>query len=835
MSVKIETRGGDRPKRTRDGERGAVMIVFALAVGMLAAGAATVVYTVGLSRQHYASKLMPRVRAQAAAESVLATQLQAIADAENNELAAIGITNLGTWGKYTLTDEGAKTFRLTTRAEFDRERYGLSAFLKEPIHELFRKSIYAGNQNGGEINLRFGPDRVNFTRKFTAGTDASFNSLFKNQDVSAPDTNYVNRSKALKASLPITGTESTDGVMEFGYRSQNHGTGKSSSATTEVGLPGSTFPAAVKKVLDSKPTVEYQRPAGFAYGTGGTGTATEKSNGGYSGTWDPTKGPIASDRFYFDVMPDENLMYVYDSARKVNAATAATPAGPDTWVPPTETAAGYWKKNPGTAASAGSVEVTKGTNILAIYRYADAVDGGIGQNKVVTNPDVIAGSVYVNKDEAQTSDSITIGKAGAGFGDPGMLVAQSYDDISGTTTVPAPSDIATDGTIGAGQYVYDAAVFPRIATATAGDLATGSNGSVTPEYGRIPPPDLTEQNYLGTADVIVRPPTAGKDVYQRTSTGAIKKDSAGNVLYNDQLDITSNIGGYSPSSDAGFFIRPSSYMNDVNDDVPRFFKDATNKYDATKHDKYMFVLGSDKTATVAPSNDSGIAIWGAAEGGIPTSKQMTGAKYNTMEIDPALNRKTIYVDGNLVVEPDGARILAQAVGGGDGKREVTVVVKGNIYLADALMASSKDIGLVFIAIGDDASYEDANNNGKFDTGERLIGTGSYAKEGSGNIYFGDTSTSAADPIGVSTAYLYAQNNFHVLAPNDKNKGQEFGIIGNMTAGNKIFFNGRGKSTLYVKNDTRLGLGKISPKGLPRSFSYRVASWTFAGSTEVLGD
>ena len=83
--------------------------------------------------------------------------------------------------------------------------------------------------------------------------------------------------------------------------------------------------------------------------------------------------------------------------------------------------------------------------------------------------------------------------------------------------------------------------------------------------------------------------------------------------------------------------------------------------------------------------------------------------------------------------------------------QVTVVVEGNLYIADDLQYTNDDNAILFIVKGSDSSpesYVDENRDYRYDAGEKILndqsdpndpGHGVYdgPVEGQGNVFFGD--------------------------------------------------------------------------------------------------
>ena len=157
------------------------------------------------------------------------------------------------------------------------------------------------------------------------------------------------------------------------------------------------------------------------------------------------------------------------------------------------------------------------------------------------------------------------------------------------------------------------------------------------------------------------------------------------------------------------------------------------------------------------------------------------------------NNKVYYIDGNLWVHNLSSMSFAIAgpTSGGAGM-DITIVVKGNIYISDNIYLKDKaKDGLALIALKDSAVKD------------------------SGNIYFGDPTFGTLEHM---SAFMYAENDFH-----DNNLSATGSAIvtvdGNMTAGNQVNINrdyGKQHSKLTVNFDDRISTKKISMPGLPKT-------------------
>ncbi len=155
---------------------------------------------------------------------------------------------------------------------------------------------------------------------------------------------------------------------------------------------------------------------------------------------------------------------------------------------------------------------------------------------------------------------------------------------------------------------------------------------------------------------------------------------------------------------------------------------------------------------------------------------------------------------------------------------VTLVVEGNVYVADDVEYDGEDDGLLIIAKSPDGeeSYTDLNRNYRWDEGEPVLnddGDGRYdgPVEGSGNIFFGDPRFGTG---GVTDGYLYAQNNVYLV--NEGTEGRYgsdervWGVQGFLSAGNLIDLGdrrgGRNYENFRVRYDTRFR--RLDFKGVP---------------------
>jgi len=156
------------------------------------------------------------------------------------------------------------------------------------------------------------------------------------------------------------------------------------------------------------------------------------------------------------------------------------------------------------------------------------------------------------------------------------------------------------------------------------------------------------------------------------------------------------------------------------------------------------------------------------------------------------NRKLYYIDGNLWVHNLSAMSLEFADPSNGSGVQITLVVKGNIYISDNIFIKDKNKdGIALIALKDSAVKD------------------------SGNIYFGDPTFGTLEHM---SAFMYAENNFY-----DNNLSATGSAVvsvdGNMTAGNQVSINrdsGTQHSKLTVNFDARVSTKQITLPGLPKA-------------------
>ena len=170
---------------------------------------------------------------------------------------------------------------------------------------------------------------------------------------------------------------------------------------------------------------------------------------------------------------------------------------------------------------------------------------------------------------------------------------------------------------------------------------------------------------------------------------------------------------------------------------------------------------------------------------------------------PYSNHTVFYVEGNLWV----FNLLTNSFKFKQPQNDpnaFTIVVKGNIYIADNLfyLNQNKD-GFALIALKDPSVPD------------------------SGNIYLGDPSDGTLKQVD---SFLYAENNFYDNNL-DEHGSRDVTINGNMTAGDQVDIErdyGHQHSKLIVNYDGRLVSGSLNLPGIPSMTgvitAYTVLSW-----------
>lgn len=213
----------------------------------------------------------------------------------------------------------------------------------------------------------------------------------------------------------------------------------------------------------------------------------------------------------------------------------------------------------------------------------------------------------------------------------------------------------------------------------------------------------------------------------------------------------------------------------------------------------------------------------------------------TLSFGHSLDGGLVLVKGNLWIHDTSSFTISMPRG---SKEQVTIVVEGNLYIADDLEYNNDQNALLFIVKGKDdnpESYIDENRNYKYDPGEKILhddGDGVYEGpiEGQGNVFFGDPRFGTG---GVTDGYIYAQNNVYLVnpprnvQPPSNAQDQIFGVYGFLSAGGIVDLGDRTGGSTYnnfrVKYDPRLENGTVKFKGMPKAMGggwqgMAVVSW-----------
>lgn len=214
---------------------------------------------------------------------------------------------------------------------------------------------------------------------------------------------------------------------------------------------------------------------------------------------------------------------------------------------------------------------------------------------------------------------------------------------------------------------------------------------------------------------------------------------------------------------------------------------------------------------------------------------------STLSFGNSRDGDLILIKGNLWIHDTSAFTIDMPQG---SDVRITIVVEGNLYIADDLNYTNGQNGILFIVKGSDTSpesYIDENRNYQFDAGEQLMhddGDGVYEGpvEGQGNVYFGDPRFGTG---GVTDGYIYAQNNVYMVNPptnvQPPSAAQDriFGVYGFLSAGGIMDLGDRAGGSNYnnfrVKYDPRLQNGDLTFKGMPSTLGggwqgLSVVSW-----------
>ena len=315
-----------------------------------------------------------------------------------------------------------------------------------------------------------------------------------------------------------------------------------------------------------------------------------------------------------------------------------------------------------------------------------------------------------------------------------------------------------DGDIYSGEDVLMEGAATVTGTIRAQDAILGATGETQVSQ---PVPDLKAMDYAGTADI---------DVAALFDSGEYwSSDSAGGSAYQMPESSPAHIFRKNPTdrvSDTSSTVKDDFFLEDPYESVSADYgKDGSNPYEFT----LSGVSGE-------PGEDS--------------------------------NHKVFYIDGNLWVHNKKTYSLALGHDEPDGV-QITIVVSGNIYLADNLFYEDADVdGIALIAMVD----EDV--------------------EDSGNIYFGDP---AFGTLQQMNAFMYAENNFYDLNL-DQSGSAHVTLNGNMTAGNHVEVErdyGSSHTKLSVHFDDRISTGELEMPNLPLGggqdgAEYLVVSWRRVG-------
>jgi hypothetical protein len=166
--------------------------------------------------------------------------------------------------------------------------------------------------------------------------------------------------------------------------------------------------------------------------------------------------------------------------------------------------------------------------------------------------------------------------------------------------------------------------------------------------------------------------------------------------------------------------------------------------------------------------------------------------------------RVIYIDGNLWIHNQRTYSMQiSGPGGGLMPARVTLVVRGNVYIADNLFYNDNETtGLAIIALKDPIIPD------------------------SGNIYFGDPRFGTLLSM---SSFMYAENNFYDNNL-DAQGSKKVTLKGTMAAGNKVAISrtyGKQHSKLTVNFDDRLRTGALQLLGLPNqqeTLQYEVVAW-----------
>lgn len=240
----------------------------------------------------------------------------------------------------------------------------------------------------------------------------------------------------------------------------------------------------------------------------------------------------------------------------------------------------------------------------------------------------------------------------------------------------------------------------------------------------------------------------------------------------------------------------------VNTGVESGMNSTVTTVDSESDPAHIFALGVSDDLGAAGATDNPnyfLGDWYELTGG--NTNRRNG---ETITIDGDGNEKVYFVEGNVWVETNG---YGPTIYGPDGGTvRVTIIARGNIYVADEVSMDVANSAIALVAVTDGESYHDldenhvftftdTNDNGVHDAGEPHSdpilhddGNGVYDGpiEGSGNVYFGDPNVG---PLGHVNAFMYAENSFDDWALDRDVSGgnvpQDFEVTGIMTAGDQL--------------------------------------------------
>lgn len=342
----------------------------------------------------------------------------------------------------------------------------------------------------------------------------------------------------------------------------------------------------------------------------------------------------------------------------------------------------------------------------------------------------------------------------------------------------------------------------------------GSSGTYTGNDAATDYPGNSWQNWVQNGDFV------DGDIHVNGDGGA-----GNSILITGKTDIYGDV-----ASTGGIMGKPVNGTKNT-------FADGIAPPDLTAEDYRALAVDPSQGGGIYGKGDSGIPAWltdSPAKGKIDydynkynTSNYSLdnfhfGHGSSTIPLSTSDDGKVFVVKGNLWIDTRGITDFNFPNTSGV---KITVVVEGNLYIADGVYYNDPDKdGVLFIVKSTDdpaksaESYDDENQNGVYDSGETIInddGDGVYEgpTEGQGNIWYGDK---VAPKGGITEGYYYAQNNVYI-APTSQNE-QEYGVNGFLSSGGKFYANNRNSGKKYpslrVKYDPRLENGSIEFPGMP---------------------